>query len=111
MPTAQAKGEGSSSSSTKTALLSATPPAHPAAAQKKPQNDTLGDFDFGEREDGLLGDHSGDEDDILGDLGKPVEELQAVSRFLFLHIRVVRPTYHKIIHYGSGLVRVAPCHH
>ncbi|PIL37590.1 hypothetical protein GSI_01284 [Ganoderma sinense ZZ0214-1] len=54
-----------------------SPPARPAAAQTKPQNDTLGDFDFGDREDGLLGDQSGDEDDILGDLGKPVEQLQA----------------------------------
>ncbi|KAI0758146.1 hypothetical protein C8Q74DRAFT_1452106 [Fomes fomentarius] len=35
-----------------------------------------GDFDFGNREDGLLGNQS-DEDDILGDLGKPVEQLAA----------------------------------
>nr|VWP00736.1 Alcohol oxidase [Ganoderma boninense] len=53
------------------------PHTRPAAAHTKPRNDTLGDFDFGGREDGLLGEQSGDEDDILGDLGKPVEQLQA----------------------------------
>ncbi|RPD81347.1 hypothetical protein L226DRAFT_499569 [Lentinus tigrinus ALCF2SS1-7] len=41
-----------------------------------PRSDTPGDFDFGDREDGLLGDQS-DEDDILGDLGKPIEQLAA----------------------------------
>ena len=43
-----------------------------------PRSNTPGDFDFGDREDGLLGNQS-DEDDILGDLGKPVEQLAAVS--------------------------------
>ncbi|KAI1795036.1 hypothetical protein LXA43DRAFT_1110417 [Ganoderma leucocontextum] len=52
-------------------------PARPSATRARPQNDTLGDFDFGDREDGLLGHQSGDEDDILGDLGKPIEQLQA----------------------------------
>ncbi|CDO73832.1 hypothetical protein BN946_scf185015.g161 [Trametes cinnabarina] len=42
-----------------------------------PKSDMLGDFDFGDREDGLLGGHSSDEDDILGDLSKPVEKLAA----------------------------------
>ncbi|KAI9057423.1 hypothetical protein FKP32DRAFT_1598292 [Trametes sanguinea] len=42
-----------------------------------PRSDTPGDFDFGDREDGLLGGHSSDEDDILGDLSKPVEKLAA----------------------------------
>ncbi|KAG6847912.1 hypothetical protein H0H93_004992, partial [Arthromyces matolae] len=34
--------------------------------------DSPGDFDFGNREDALLGDDSNDEDDILGDLARPV---------------------------------------
>ncbi|KAH9919689.1 uncharacterized protein B0H18DRAFT_1096064 [Fomitopsis serialis] len=37
------------------------------------RSDTPGDFDFGDREDGLLGDQS-DEDDILGELSKPVSQ-------------------------------------
>jgi hypothetical protein len=37
------------------------------------RSSTPGSFDFGEREDGLLDDHSGDEDDILGALGKPAQ--------------------------------------
>ncbi|KAI0355420.1 hypothetical protein OH77DRAFT_1424915 [Trametes cingulata] len=40
-------------------------------------SDTPGDFDFGDREDGLLVNQSSDEDDILGDLSKPVEKLVA----------------------------------
>ncbi|KAI0722509.1 hypothetical protein C8Q76DRAFT_766779 [Earliella scabrosa] len=53
----------------------------PASTSRKsspiPQRSTTpGDFDFGDREDGLLGNQS-DEDDILGDLGKPVEQLAA----------------------------------
>lgn len=56
----------------------------PAASRQSsspapPRSDTLGDFDFGNREDGLLGGQSSDEDDILGDLSKPVEKLAAVS--------------------------------
>ena len=54
------------------------PAAAPAATHGTFQNDPLEDFDFGNREDGLLGNQSGDEDDILGDLGKPIEQLQAV---------------------------------
>ncbi|KAI0650851.1 hypothetical protein C8Q79DRAFT_409656 [Trametes meyenii] len=42
-----------------------------------PASNEPGDFDFGNREDGLLGNQSSDEDDILGDLGKPVEKLAA----------------------------------
>ena len=41
-----------------------------------PQNNrssTPGSFDFGDREDGLLGDRSDDEEDILGELGKPAQ--------------------------------------
>ncbi|KAL1944085.1 hypothetical protein VTO73DRAFT_3270 [Trametes versicolor] len=54
----------------------------PAASRQSsspapPRSDTLGDFDFGNREDGLLGGQSSDEDDILGDLSKPVEKLAA----------------------------------
>ncbi|PCH40723.1 hypothetical protein WOLCODRAFT_117539 [Wolfiporia cocos MD-104 SS10] len=37
------------------------------------RSNTPGDFDFGDREDRLLDDNS-DEDDILGELGKPVSE-------------------------------------
>ncbi|KAI0711020.1 hypothetical protein C8T65DRAFT_739591 [Cerioporus squamosus] len=54
----------------------------PASSSRKPsppappRSGTPGDFDFGDREDGLLGSHS-DDDDILGDLGKPVEQLVA----------------------------------
>ena len=35
------------------------------------RSDTPGDFDFGDRENALLDDDSGSEDDILGDLGRP----------------------------------------
>ncbi|KAH8092472.1 hypothetical protein BXZ70DRAFT_951043 [Cristinia sonorae] len=38
---------------------------------------TPGDFDFGDREDGLLNDRSDDEDDILGDLSKPIDQVRA----------------------------------
>ena len=38
------------------------------------RSDTPGDFDFGDRENALLGDDSGSDDDILGDLGRPVYE-------------------------------------
>ncbi|KAG6908358.1 hypothetical protein DXG01_005176 [Tephrocybe rancida] len=37
--------------------------------------DSPGDFDFGNREDALLGDDSNDEDDILGALSKPVDAI------------------------------------
>ncbi|TFK94867.1 hypothetical protein K466DRAFT_535010 [Polyporus arcularius HHB13444] len=47
-----------------------------SSSRAPPRSDTPGDFDFGDREDGLLGGQS-DEDDILGDLGKPVEHLAA----------------------------------
>lgn len=40
------------------------------------RSNTPGDFDFGDREDRLLSDHS-DEDDILGELSKPVTERPA----------------------------------
>ncbi|KAH9854938.1 hypothetical protein C2E23DRAFT_774759 [Lenzites betulinus] len=46
-------------------------PAPPA------RSGTPGDFDFGNREDGLLANQSDDDDDILGDLSKPVEKLAA----------------------------------
>ncbi|TFK47023.1 hypothetical protein OE88DRAFT_1666848 [Heliocybe sulcata] len=41
--------------------------------------DSPGDFDFGEKEDRLLDDQSGDEDDLLGDLGKPVDSIRRRS--------------------------------
>ncbi|KZT29562.1 hypothetical protein NEOLEDRAFT_1056517 [Neolentinus lepideus HHB14362 ss-1] len=43
------------------------------------RSSTPGDFDFGDREDRLLDDHSGDEDDLLGDLGKPVDSVRRRS--------------------------------
>lgn len=52
-----------------------------------PRSNTPGDFDFGNREDGLLGNQSSDDDDILGDLSKPVEKLAAVSaRYIYITI-------------------------
>ena len=42
------------------------------------RSDTPGDFDFGDRENALLDDDSGSDDDILGDLGKPPREQPAV---------------------------------
>ncbi|KAI0677665.1 hypothetical protein C8Q78DRAFT_1089796 [Trametes maxima] len=56
--------------------------AAPSSSRKSsspvpPAPNSPGDFDFGNREDGLLGNQSSDEDDILGDLGKPVEKLAA----------------------------------
>jgi hypothetical protein len=41
------------------------------------RSDTPGDFDFGDRENALLDDDSGSDDDILGDLGKPPREQPA----------------------------------
>ncbi|TFK74509.1 hypothetical protein BDN72DRAFT_833502 [Pluteus cervinus] len=54
------------------------PSTRRAATPKEPQrSSTPGDFDFGNREDGLLnGQDSDDEGDILGDLGKPVEAVR-----------------------------------
>ncbi|CCM00469.1 uncharacterized protein FIBRA_02502 [Fibroporia radiculosa] len=40
----------------------------------KARSGTPGDFDFGDREDRLLDDDSNDEDDILGELSKPIPE-------------------------------------
>ena len=44
-----------------------------ASPQPPLRSDTPGDFDFGDREDGLL-DNQSDEDDILGELSKPVSK-------------------------------------
>ncbi|KAI0751185.1 hypothetical protein C8Q80DRAFT_1268465 [Daedaleopsis nitida] len=56
-------------------LVSVSSPTR--AALSVPRRPTTpGDFDFGDKEDGLLGSQS-DEEDILGDLGKPVEQLSA----------------------------------
>ncbi|KAI0371504.1 hypothetical protein BV20DRAFT_965253 [Pilatotrama ljubarskyi] len=49
----------------------------PSASPAPPASDSPGDFDFGDREDGLLGNQSSDDDDILGDLSKPVEKVVA----------------------------------
>ncbi|KAG2147452.1 uncharacterized protein EDB93DRAFT_1282152 [Suillus bovinus] len=47
-----------------------------------PRSRTPGDFDFGDRDDGLLETHSDDSnDDILGDLARPVDAVKPSSRF------------------------------
>ncbi|KAI0691386.1 hypothetical protein BC835DRAFT_1417145 [Cytidiella melzeri] len=51
----------------------------PAAPANNGRSSTPGSFDFGDREDGLLDDQSGDEDDILGVLGKPVQPKSTAS--------------------------------
>jgi hypothetical protein len=50
-----------------------------SSAQRFPpsRSDTPGDFDFGDREDALLDDDSGSDDNILGDLVRPVYERPA----------------------------------
>lgn len=46
-----------------------------------PRSRTPGDFDFGDREDDLLENHSdGSNDDILGDLARPVDAVKPSSR-------------------------------
>jgi hypothetical protein len=53
----------------------------PSDPQLLPRSRTPGDFDFGDREDGLLRSHSDDgNDDILGDLGRPVDVVGASSQ-------------------------------
>lgn len=47
--------------------------AKPALPAQNGRSSTPGSFDFGDREYGLLDDPSGDEDDILGALGKPAQ--------------------------------------
>jgi hypothetical protein len=39
-----------------------------------PRSNTPGDFDFGDRENALLGDDSGSDDDVLVDVGRPMHE-------------------------------------
>ncbi len=46
----------------------------PASNLPPSRSDTPGDFDFGDRENALLDEDSGSDDDILGDLGKPARE-------------------------------------
>lgn len=56
---------------------SSSPSDHPIP----PRSRTPGDFDFGDREDGLLETHSdGSNDDILGDLARPVDVVKPSSR-------------------------------
>jgi hypothetical protein len=74
------------------------PPAPPTIREPQPQarSHTPGDdfsFDFGDREDRLLGDDndSHDEDDILGVLSKPVDAIRTSSvslTFLVLSIKL-----------------------
>jgi hypothetical protein len=47
-----------------------------------PRSGTPGDFDFGDRENALLDDDSGSNNDFLGDLGRPVQERPAAGPFL-----------------------------
>ena len=104
-PSAPSASKPKSASTAHTLLdwdeFESNPPNHPSTSQSKTQNDTLGDFDFGDKEDGLLGDQSGDEDDILGDLGKPLEQLQAVRDSICADVRIVHLGYYKS--YSSGI--------
>lgn len=51
---------------------------------RPPRSRTPGDFDFGDREDGLLETHSDDSNnDILGDLARPVDAVKPSSRDQF----------------------------
>lgn len=53
----------------------------PSESQAPPRSRTPDDFEFGDREDGLLESHSDDgNDDILGDLGRPVDVVKTSSR-------------------------------
>jgi len=53
----------------------------PSDSQLLPRSRTPGDFDFGDREDGLLRSHSDDgNDDMLGDLGRPVDVVRVFSQ-------------------------------
>lgn len=54
-----------------------------------PRSGTPGDFDFGDRENALLDDDSGSDNDILGDLSRPVQEPLAAG--LFLPVCAVSP--------------------
>ena len=44
-----------------------------------PRSRTPGDFDFGDRENALLDDDSGSDNDVLGHLARPVQELSAAG--------------------------------
>jgi hypothetical protein len=59
--------------------------ASPAPPQER--SSAPGSFDFGDREDGLLGDRSDGEDDILGELSKPVQSkpTRSVSMNTYLY--------------------------
>ncbi|KAI0337939.1 hypothetical protein BDW22DRAFT_1488020 [Trametopsis cervina] len=59
---------------------STAPAARASPAAYNGRASPSGSFDFGDREDGLLDDRSGDEDDILGVLGKPVQPKAPKSR-------------------------------
>jgi hypothetical protein len=49
-------------------------PSHSSlSTRQSSRSNSPGDFDFGNREDGLLDDNSNDEDDVLGILGKPAD--------------------------------------
>ena len=47
-----------------------------------PRSSTPGDFDFGDRENALLDGDSGSDNDILGDLSRPIQERPAAGPFL-----------------------------
>jgi hypothetical protein len=55
-----------------------------------PRSGTPGDFDFGDRENALLDEDSGSDNDILGDLSRPVQERPAASPLL--QVCAVSPT-------------------
>ncbi|KAG6866605.1 hypothetical protein C0991_000715 [Blastosporella zonata] len=70
-PVSQPKPQAFGTSRQKLREDDSSPPPLPARRRA----DSPGDFDFGNREDALLGDDSNDEDDILGALSKPVEAI------------------------------------
>ncbi|CAL1699913.1 unnamed protein product [Somion occarium] len=51
-------------------------PSQPTPPEPLRRSSTSGDFDFGDSDHGLLNEHSDDEDDILGDLSKPVDQVR-----------------------------------
>ncbi|KAI0076919.1 hypothetical protein K474DRAFT_1662302 [Panus rudis PR-1116 ss-1] len=61
-----------------------SPPVQASKTPRSPEpsikrSNSPGDFDFGDREGALLDGQSDDEDDILGDLTKPVDQIRPVS--------------------------------
>lgn len=77
--------------------VSASPP--PLKSKELQRTDSPGDFDFGDREDGLLDKDSGDEDDILGVLAKPVD---AIPKRASPAVRTTIVYFCKNLHYSKN---------